>query len=44
MNTIKLSARETAIPFYARYGFKSVGEQYPSKKTGIIHQQMVRVV
>ena len=44
VNAIKLSARETAIPFYARYGFKSVGEQYPSKKTGIIHQQMVRVV
>ena len=44
VNAIKLSARETAIPFYTRYGFKAVGEQYPSKKTGIIHQQMVRVV
>ena len=40
--TIKLSARETAIEFYAQYGFKSVGEQYPSKKTRIIHQQMMK--
>ncbi len=41
LNKIELSARETALAFYEKFNFKEVGEKYPSKKTGIIHQQMV---
>ena len=37
---IKLSARETALAFYEKFGFVVVGDKYPSQKTGIIHQQM----
>ncbi|MFI1745144.1 GNAT family N-acetyltransferase [Thalassobellus sediminis] len=37
---IKLSARETAIAFYEKFNFVAFGNKYPSKKTGIIHQQM----
>lgn len=37
---IKLGARETAIPFYEKFGFIVIGQKYPSKKTGISHQQM----
>jgi len=37
---IKLSARETALAFYKKFGFVIVGDKYPSQKTGIIHQQM----
>ena len=37
---IKLSARETALAFYKKFGFVAVGDKYPSQKTGIIHQQM----
>lgn len=40
VSKIKLSARETAISFYEKFNFKGVGNKYPSKKTGIIHQQM----
>ncbi|WP_025739561.1 GNAT family N-acetyltransferase [Aquimarina pacifica] len=40
MDRIQLSARETAINFYKKYKFKTIGKKYPSKKTGIIHQQM----
>lgn len=37
---IKLNARETAIAFYKKFNFVVYGDTYPSKKTGIIHQQM----
>ncbi len=37
---IELSARETAIQFYRKFGFETFGRLYPSKKTGIIHQKM----
>ncbi len=38
---LQLSARTTAIGFYAKFGFSSVGNIYPSVKTGILHQLMV---
>lgn len=37
---IRLSARKTAIAFYTKFSFVPYGNKYPSKKTGIIHQQM----
>lgn len=37
---IELSARETALEFYSKVGFKTFGNRYPSTKTGIIHQKM----
>ena len=37
---IELSARETALKFYEKFGFTAFNEKYPSKKTGIIHQNM----
>lgn len=37
---IKLSARESAIVFYQKFGFAAYGDKYPSNKTGITHQQM----
>lgn len=40
VNEIVLNARETAINFYKKYGFKITSEKFPSKKTGIIHQSM----
>ncbi|MFS4482350.1 GNAT family N-acetyltransferase [Hyunsoonleella sp. 2307UL5-6] len=40
VTAIKLGARETAISFYEKFGFIVIGQKYPSKKTGIIHQQM----
>lgn len=40
LSKIKLSARKTAISFYEKFNFKPCGNQYPSKKTGIIHQEM----
>jgi len=40
IETVRLSARETAIGFYRNFGFRTIGEKYPSKKTGIIHQEM----
>ncbi len=40
LRKIELSARETAIDFYSKKGFKPIGEKYPSTKTGIIHQKM----
>jgi hypothetical protein len=39
-----LSAREKAIIFYQRYGFKVIGKKYPSKKTGIIHVDMIKTI
>ncbi|OHX65437.1 GNAT family N-acetyltransferase [Flammeovirga pacifica] len=43
MNQIELSARETAISFYKKKGFKTLGDKYPSIKTGIIHQKMILI-
>lgn len=40
IKTIELSARESALDFYRKSGFKSFGNKYPSTKTGIIHQKM----
>lgn len=37
---IELSARETALEFYSKVGFKTFGNEYPSTKTGIIHQKI----
>lgn len=39
---ITLSARKTAIKFYEKFDFRTYGELYSSKKTGIIHQNMVK--
>lgn len=39
-NKIMLSARETAVSFYKKFKFESVGTIYPSRKTGIPHQNM----
>lgn len=41
LNKIILGARETALGFYEKFNFKAFDYKYPSKKTGIIHQQMV---
>ena len=41
---IILSARETAIEFYEKYGFVPNGKLFPSVKTGVIHQKMNRVL
>ncbi len=37
---ITLSARVTALDFYAKFGFKAIGDTYPSVKTGVLHQNM----
>ena len=37
---VELSARETAIQFYSKYGFLKIGVIYSSLKTGILHQKM----
>lgn len=37
---ITLAARLTAIPFYKKFKFEVYGNIYPSKKTGIPHQNM----
>jgi len=39
---IELSARKTAVNFYRKFDFIPLGEFYPSKKTGVIHQNMQR--
>lgn len=44
MEKIVLSARETAIDFYKKFGFRIKGEKYPSQKTGVIHQQMEHII
>jgi len=41
MKEVKLSARETALGFYKKNGFKAFGNKYPSVKTGIMHQDMI---
>ena len=40
LNIVKLNARETALAFYKKFNFVVVGDKYPSKKTGVIHQEM----
>lgn len=42
LKEVELSARETAIEFYKKFGFEINGKKYPSKKTGIIHQRMIK--
>jgi len=42
LQCIELSARETAIPFYEKQGFTAINKKYPSVKTGIIHQKMIK--
>ena len=42
VNSIELSAREVAIPFYKKQGFIAVHKKYPSIKTGVIHQKMIK--
>lgn len=41
---IFLEARLPALHFYQKFGFIPVGEEFPSKKTGLPHRQMVRSV
>jgi len=41
ISNIALSARATAIHFYKQHDFIAFGAEYPSQKTGIMHQQMV---
>ncbi|MBI34397.1 MAG: hypothetical protein CMP67_03435 [Flavobacteriales bacterium] len=38
---IYMSARETAIGFYEKLGFNTIGAKFPSPKTGIVHVSMV---
>lgn len=40
LQNIELSARVTALNFYHKHGFTAIGKEYPSMKTGIIHQEM----
>ena len=40
--SVNLSARETAVLFYKKHGFVTVGKKYPSLKTGIRHIEMSR--
>ena len=37
---IDLCARLTALKFYSQKGFKKFGKELPSKKTGVMHQNM----
>ena len=39
---VQLSARVTALSFYQNHDFEIVGDVYPSKKTGVLHQLMVK--
>ena len=38
---IYMSARETAVGFYEKLGFNTIGAKFPSPKTGIVHVSMV---
>ena len=40
ITTVTLAARCTALEFYKRFNFEVTGDVYPSKKTGILHQNM----
>jgi hypothetical protein len=37
---IFLNARLAAVAFYEQLGFKGVGGDFPSEKTGILHRRM----
>ncbi|MEP1490322.1 MAG: GNAT family N-acetyltransferase [Algibacter sp.] len=41
---IELSARETALTFYEKFGFVAFGNKYPSQKTQVIHQKMKLII
>jgi len=41
ISKIEMSARVSAISFYEQFNFKTIGEIYASKKTGIPHQKMI---
>ena len=43
-SSVELSARVTALEFYKKYNFIAKGEIYPSKKTGVLHQKMIKVL
>lgn len=43
ISKIEMSARTSAILFYTKFNFKTIGDIYASKKTGIPHQSMVRL-
>ena len=42
IKTIEISAKETAIEFYKKNGFIVLGNKFPSIKTGITHQKMMK--
>ena len=44
LKKIELRARITAIQFYTKFKFKVEGVSYASKKTGIVHQKMIREI
>ena len=41
---VYMSARETAIGFYEKFGFNTIGAKFASPKTGITHVSMVLVL
>lgn len=41
---IILSARTTAVNFYLKVGYKTVGEEYISKSTNILHIEMIKLL
>lgn len=41
---IVLHARITKVPFYARSGFTTIGEVFPSPQTGVPHIKMIRLM
>ena len=44
VKNIELSARETALTFYEKFGFVTFGNKYPSQKTQVIHQKMKLII
>jgi len=44
VHQVELSARVTALDFYKKMGFEGIGEIYPSKKTGILHLKMRKIL
>ncbi len=38
--TIYLNSRLDAVPFYRKFGFETVGDEFPSKRTGLTHIRM----
>ena len=41
---LTLESREAAIGFYEKYGFRTIGKKFPSKKTGVTHQRMEKTL